>query len=110
MVLTLFAAGLILAAALASYRPFAGSSTFPAALGDDIAALLVDPLGWGVVVLLVGWFAITGLLVVNRSPVLLSARITGWVVLTTTVADISDRTDIRTAESPTHNLTCRTFV
>lgn len=90
VVLTLFAAGLILAAAIASYRPFAGSSTFLASLGDDLATLLVDPLGWGVVVLLVGWFAIIGLLVVNRSPVRFSARITGWLVLTTTAAVATD--------------------
>jgi S-DNA-T family DNA segregation ATPase FtsK/SpoIIIE len=90
VVLMLFAAGLILAAAIASYRPLAGSGAFLAALGDDTAALLIDPLGWGVVVFLVGWFAITGLLVVNRSPVRLSARITGWLVLTTTATVAAD--------------------
>jgi DNA segregation ATPase FtsK/SpoIIIE, S-DNA-T family len=90
VVLTLFAAGLVLAAAIASSGPLTASGTFPAALGADIAALLVDPLGWGVVILLVGWFAIAGLLVVNRSPVFLSARITGWLVLTTTAAVATD--------------------
>jgi S-DNA-T family DNA segregation ATPase FtsK/SpoIIIE len=88
VVITLFAAGLILAAAIASYRPLAvaGSHGFLGALGDDVAALVVEPLGWGAVVFLLGWFAITGLLVVSRSPVRLGTRLSGWAVLTTAAA------------------------
>ena len=51
---------------------------------------MVEPLGWGAVVFLLGWFAITGLLVVNRSPVRLGTRLAGWALLTTAAAVAAD--------------------
>ena len=91
VVLTLLAAGVLLTAAVAAYRPFAGAPSFFGSLGDDVAALVVDPLGWGVGVLLLGWFVLTGLLVVSRSPVRFGTRSTGWLVLTTCAAVAADR-------------------
>jgi S-DNA-T family DNA segregation ATPase FtsK/SpoIIIE len=88
--LTLLAAGGLLAAAVATYRPLAGRDNLFGSFGDDAAALLVDPLGWGVAVLLAGWFAVVGLMVVNRSPVRLGVRILGWVVLTACGAVAAD--------------------
>jgi len=79
--LTLFAAGLLLTAAVASYRPLSGGANWLGYPGDDAAALLVDPLGWAVGVFLAGWFVLAGLLVVNRSPVRLAVRAAGWAVL-----------------------------
>ena len=90
VVLTLFAAGLLLAAAVATYRPLAVAGGLLGALGDDLAALLVEPLGWGVLVFLLGWFAVAGLLIVNRSPLRLGARLAGWGMLTATAAVAAD--------------------
>jgi len=90
VVITLFAAGAVLTAAVASYRSSARVSGLLGALGDDIAALLVEPLGWGVVVFLLGWFVVSGLLVVSRSPARLSARLMGWLTLTASAAVVAD--------------------
>src|SRR5690242_21933287 len=79
--LTLFAAGLLLFAAVASYRPLSGGANWLGGPGDDAAALLVEPLGWAVAAFLAGWFALVGLLVVNRSPARLAVRVLGWAVL-----------------------------
>jgi DNA segregation ATPase FtsK/SpoIIIE, S-DNA-T family len=84
--LTLFAAGGLLAVAVGSYRPLAGTENVLGGMGDEAAALLVDPLGWAVAVFLAGWFVLTGLLVVTRSPVRLAARLLGWMVLTACAA------------------------
>jgi DNA segregation ATPase FtsK/SpoIIIE, S-DNA-T family len=83
VVLTLFATGTLLTAAVASYRSVAGGDSFLGTLGDDVAELLVEPLGSAVVVLLAGWFFLSGLLVVNRSPRRFGVRFAGWAVLTT---------------------------
>src|SRR5262245_3675284 len=84
--LTLFAAGACLTVAVASYRPFAGRPNLLAGPGDEAAAMLVEPLGWAVAVFLAGWFAVAGLLVVNRSPVRVAVRLLGWGLLTTCAA------------------------
>jgi S-DNA-T family DNA segregation ATPase FtsK/SpoIIIE len=90
VVLTLFAAGSLLATAVATYRPLAGGTGLLGALGDDAAALVVDPLGWAVAVFLAGWFALAGLLVVNRSPARFGTRVIGWAILTTCAAVAAD--------------------
>ena len=90
VVLTLFAAGVLLTTAVVSYRPIAGAASLFGALGDDVAALLVDPFGWAVLVFLAGWFVLTGLLVVNRSPARIGFRFAGWAVLTTCAATAID--------------------
>jgi S-DNA-T family DNA segregation ATPase FtsK/SpoIIIE len=90
IVLTLVVSGMLLTAAIVAYRPVAGTSGFLGALGDDVAALVVEPLGWGVVVFLLGWFAIAGLLVVNRSHLRLGMRLSGWALLTTSAAVVAD--------------------
>ena len=51
---------------------------------------MVDPLGWAVAVFLAGWFALTGLLVVNRSPRRFGVRFAGWAILTTCAAVAAD--------------------
>src|SRR5437868_2075856 len=90
VVLTLFAVGGLLAAAVASYRPLSGGSNLLGGYGDDAARLLVDPLGWATVVLLAGWFVVGGLLVVTRSPVRLSLRGGGWLILVGCAAVAAD--------------------
>ncbi len=82
--LALLVSGGLLTASVASYRPLTGTDNWLGPVGDDVAVLLVDPLGWGVAVFLAGWFAWTGLFVVNRSPGLLAVRLLGWVLLTLT--------------------------
>jgi S-DNA-T family DNA segregation ATPase FtsK/SpoIIIE len=79
--LTLFAAGLLLAAAVASCRPLSGGANWLGEPGDDAAALLVEPLGWAATVFLAGWFVLAGLMVANRSPRRLAVRVAGWAVL-----------------------------
>jgi DNA segregation ATPase FtsK/SpoIIIE, S-DNA-T family len=84
--LTLFAAGALLTAAVASCRPLTGSANLFGDTGDEAASLLVEPLGWAVGVFLAGWFVLAGLLVVNRSPTRLAVRSLGWAVLTVCTA------------------------
>jgi S-DNA-T family DNA segregation ATPase FtsK/SpoIIIE len=88
--LTLFVVGVLLVAAVASYRPLSGSANWLGDIGDDAAALLVEPLGWAAAVFLAGWFVVAGLLVVNRSPARLAARVTGWAVLVACAAVAAD--------------------
>jgi S-DNA-T family DNA segregation ATPase FtsK/SpoIIIE len=84
--LTLFAAGMLLVAAIASYRPLTGGANWLGELGDDAAALVVEPLGWAAGVFLTGWFVLAGLMVVDRSPRRLAVRSLGWTTLTTCAA------------------------
>ncbi|HSQ56432.1 MAG TPA: DNA translocase FtsK, partial [Gemmata sp.] len=88
--LTLFAAGLFLAAVVASYSSLSGGPNWLGEFGDETATLLVEPLGWAVAVFLVGWFVIAGLLVVNRSPVKLAVRLLGWTTLVVCAAVAAD--------------------
>ncbi|MBX9584493.1 MAG: hypothetical protein K2X87_29685, partial [Gemmataceae bacterium] len=90
VVLTLFAAGGLLAAAVGTHHPpMPGPNLFGEA-GDVVAAYLAEPLGWAAGVFLVGWFAVAGLLVVNRSPLRLVARLAGWAILIATAAATAD--------------------
>src|SRR5262249_34837405 len=82
LALTLFAAGGLLAVAVGTYGPLAGTSGPLGPYGDQLAAAVVDPLGGGAVVFPAGWFALAGLLVVTRNPVRLAVRLAGWAVLT----------------------------
>jgi S-DNA-T family DNA segregation ATPase FtsK/SpoIIIE len=85
--LALFALGGLLTAAIASYRPLTGEQgNLLGPVGSEVAELLMEPLGWAVLVFLAGWFVFTGLLVVTRSPVRLIVRLVGWAVLTVSVA------------------------
>jgi S-DNA-T family DNA segregation ATPase FtsK/SpoIIIE len=83
---TLFAAGALMASAVASARALTGGDNLFGAWGDRAAGWLIEPLGWAAPVLLAGWFVLTALLVVNRSPLRLLLRLTGWCVLTVVVA------------------------
>src|SRR5262245_49349164 len=88
--LTLFAAGGLLAAAVGTYAPLAGGPNVLGTLGDDLAELVVDPLGWAAVVFLAGWFVLAGLLVLTRNPARLAARFGGWAVLVACAAVTAD--------------------
>ncbi|MBX9627833.1 MAG: hypothetical protein K2X82_28805, partial [Gemmataceae bacterium] len=90
VVLTLFAAGGVLAVAVGSHAPPFPGPNLLGPPGDLAAAYLTEPLGWAAGVFLLGWFAVAGLLVVNRSPLRLTARLAGWVVLTATAAAVAD--------------------
>jgi S-DNA-T family DNA segregation ATPase FtsK/SpoIIIE len=90
VVLTLFAVGGLLAAAVASYRPLSGRANLFGGYGDDAAHLLVDPLGWAAVVFLAGWFVLAGLLVVTRSPARIALRSAGWLTLVGCAAVAAD--------------------
>ncbi len=92
--LTLFAAGGLLATAVASYRPLSGSENIFGEYGDEAAAMLVDTLGWASVVFLGAWFVLAGLLVVNRSPLRFTVRVLGWAVLTACGAVAVDWFDV----------------
>lgn len=84
--MVLFAAGVLLTVAVCTYGPLFGGRAALGEYGDQLAAIVVDPLGWGALVFLVGWFALSGLLVVTRSPVRLGVRLVGWTVLTACAA------------------------
>ena len=88
--LTLFAAGALLAVAVVTYGPLFGGSSLLGPYGDQLAAIVVDPLGWGALVFLAGWFALSGLLVVSRNPVRLAVRFAGWTILTGCAAIAAD--------------------
>ena len=88
--LTLFAAGGLLAAAVGSHRAASGGPNLLGGPGDDLARLLLDPLGWGAVAFLAGWFALAGLMVVTRSPGRLSVRLAGWLVIVGCAAVAAD--------------------
>ncbi|MCI0701656.1 MAG: DNA translocase FtsK [Planctomycetia bacterium] len=84
--LTLFAVGVGLAVAVGSSRAISGGPNLLGSWGERAASWLLEPLGWAALVLLLGWFVVAGLLVVNRRLVRLLARAIGWCILTTTVA------------------------
>ncbi len=84
--LTLFAAGILLAASVASSHPLTGGANWFGDTGDAVAMLVVEPLGWASAIFLVGWFVLAGLLVVNRSPMRFAVRLLGWALLTACAA------------------------
>ena len=88
--LTLFAAGLVLAAAVGTYGPLFGLASPLGPAGDRLAAAVVDPLGWGALAFVAAWFALAGLLVVTRNPLRLAVRLTGWALLTGCAAVAAD--------------------
>src|SRR5688500_15738640 len=65
--LILFAAGTALAVCVGTYRPLTGLRNPLGPAGDDLAGWLVDALGVGATVLLVGWFALAALYAARRS-------------------------------------------
>ncbi len=83
---TLLVAGGLLAVAVASSRALTGETNVFGPWGERAAGPLVEPLGWAALVLLAGWFAVAGLLVVNRKAGRLALRFAGWGVLTVVAA------------------------
>ena len=83
---TLLAVGGLLTVALASSRALTGEANAFGAWGERAAGLLVEPLGWGAVALLAGWFAVAGVMVANRTAGRVALRLCGWTVLTVVVA------------------------
>ncbi|HEV3439574.1 MAG TPA: DNA translocase FtsK 4TM domain-containing protein, partial [Gemmata sp.] len=79
--LTLLGAGGLLTAAIGWSQPISGSPNPFGEMGDWVAGLVVDPLGWAATVFLTAWFVLTGLLVVTRSPVRIAVRFLGWAIL-----------------------------
>ncbi|MBY0513476.1 MAG: DNA translocase FtsK 4TM domain-containing protein [Gemmataceae bacterium] len=73
VVLTLFAAGGLFAAALGTH--------LLGEFGDALAERLVEPLGWAAWVFVAACVLFGGTLVVTRSPGRLAARFVGWAVL-----------------------------
>lgn len=86
VVLTLFASGGLLVAAVGWSAPIAGRPNPLGEAGEWVAALLLDPLGWAVTVFLAAWFILAGLLVVSRSPLRIIVRFLGWATLVTWTA------------------------
>jgi S-DNA-T family DNA segregation ATPase FtsK/SpoIIIE len=81
LVLTLFACGGLLTAALVGSKPVSGRANPLGETGEWLAALLLDPLGWASTVFLAAWLVLTGLLAVTRSPLRIAVRVLGWVTL-----------------------------
>ncbi len=88
--LTVFAAGLALSVAVGTGRALTPGPNALGDAGDQLAAFLVEPLGWAAPALLVGWFAVAALLVVTRNPLRVSVRVTGWALLALTAAAWAD--------------------
>jgi S-DNA-T family DNA segregation ATPase FtsK/SpoIIIE len=78
----LLALGGLLTVAITTYRPLTDQANWLGELGDVVAAALVDALGVGVAVFLVGWFVWVGLYVAKRGWVRLAVRGAGWLILT----------------------------
>ena len=95
--LTLFAVGGVLAVALGTSRALTGGHNLLDAPGEFLAALLVEPIGWGALAFLAGWLAVSGLFVVSRSPVRIGIRSAGWLVLSLCAAVASDWTGAKFA-------------
>src|ERR1700722_15956355 len=81
VVLTVFTLGGVLAVAVGCFTPISGSANPFGESGDWIAALVVDALGWAVIVFVAAWFVLSGLLVVTRSPLRIACRFLGWAIL-----------------------------
>ena len=88
--LTLFAVGGVLAIALGTSRALTGGQNLLDAPGELLTAFLVEPLGWASLGFLAGWFAISGLLAITRSPIRITVRIIGWLVLSLCAATAAD--------------------
>lgn len=93
--LTLFAAGAALCVAVGTGRAVTPGPNALGAFGDQLAALVVEPLGWAAPVFLAGWFAVAGLLVVSRNPLRLAVRLAGWMALTLAAAAFADGAKLR---------------
>jgi S-DNA-T family DNA segregation ATPase FtsK/SpoIIIE len=87
---TLLATGAVMAIAVGTGRALTGNRNLLDGPGEFLAACLLEPLGWGAVAFLAGWFAVTALIVVNRSPVRVGMRIAGWLVLSLATAVAAD--------------------
>jgi S-DNA-T family DNA segregation ATPase FtsK/SpoIIIE len=83
LALTLFAAGVILAAALGGF-----GTGYP--VGDRLAEGVVNAVGVGAGVFVAGWFAVVGLYVGRRGPGRLAVRVAGWSALTLAAAVAAD--------------------
>ena len=92
VVLTLAVVGAALAVAVGTGEALAGGPNALGAAGDQVAALVVEPLGWGALPFLAGWFAVAARLVVTRNPLRVAARAAGWLVLAVTAAAWADGT------------------
>jgi S-DNA-T family DNA segregation ATPase FtsK/SpoIIIE len=90
VVLTLFGAGGLLTVAIGWSRHISGSSNPFEEVGDWVAALVIDPLGWASILFLAAWFVLTGLLVVTRSPLRITVRFLGWAILIASGAVAAD--------------------
>jgi len=88
--LTLLAVGGVLTAAVGSSRAVSGGQNFLDLPGELIAAVIVESLGWGALVFLAGWFAVSGLFVVSRSPLRIAVRAAGWIILCLAAATAVD--------------------
>ncbi|MCS6865012.1 MAG: DNA translocase FtsK [Gemmataceae bacterium] len=86
VVLALLLATGLMSVAVGSSRAVAGGPNRLGTWGEAAATLLLDPLGWGVVVFLVSGWAIAGELVVHRSVGRLALRLGGWWILTMVAA------------------------
>ena len=87
---TLLGTGAVLAIALGTSRALTGNRNLLDGPGEFIAACVIEPLGWGSLTFLAGWFAVSMLIVVNRSPVRIGMRIAGWFLLSFTAATATD--------------------
>jgi S-DNA-T family DNA segregation ATPase FtsK/SpoIIIE len=88
--LILLAAGTALAVCVATYRPLTGLTNPLGPAGDDLAGWLVNALGVGATVLLVGWFALVALYAARRRWPRLLVRAAGWALLTACAAVVAD--------------------
>jgi S-DNA-T family DNA segregation ATPase FtsK/SpoIIIE len=79
--LSLLVAGALFSGSIAWSRPITGNPNPFGELGDHVASLVVDPLGWAVVVFQFAWFILTGLLIMRRSPLRIAGRALGWTIL-----------------------------
>ena len=90
VVLTLAAVGAALAVAVGTGEALAGGPNALGGAGDRIAAVMVEPLGWGALPFLAGWFAVAAQLVVTRNPLRIVVRAAGWLLLALATASWAD--------------------
>ncbi|MFO0848129.1 MAG: DNA translocase FtsK [Gemmataceae bacterium] len=87
---TLIAAWAAVAGSVLTYPPLTGLAPALGPAGSELAAALVNPLGIGVGVLLLGWAALVARYVAREGWPRLAGRAAGWAVLTATAAVIAD--------------------
>jgi S-DNA-T family DNA segregation ATPase FtsK/SpoIIIE len=88
--ITLAVAWAVVAGSVLGHPPLTGLQPLLGPAGAELAAALVNPLGLGVGMVLLGWAALVGRYVAREGWQRLTVRAVGWVILTGAAAAVTD--------------------